>query len=159
MKRTILISSAIFVTVVSILWYKCNQDYYAEYNDVKSELKKMNGVEVIKLWGNEDIELEDIYAVMRLDNGDTLRFSSLGKWSFDPANSHGLTITQINNWKFHSTGCTSGGHWGGGGLQVNKNSEYDQIKELHLRNVHDVITHIDKLKNIVKNISIHPKFD
>jgi hypothetical protein len=142
---------------VSIFLYRCNQTYYARYNAVKKELKKIDGIEILKIWGNEDLTLEDIYATVRLNNGDTLRFSDLGKWSFDTTKS--LSLTRINNWEFHSTGCSPGGHWGGGGLGVGENSQYSQIKQLHMKNVQDVINHIDTLKSIVSWISIHPKFD
>jgi hypothetical protein len=97
MKPTILITIAIVILAVSILWYTCNQTYYAQYNDVKRELNKISGVDILEIWGNEDITLEDIYATIKLNNGDTLGFSSLGKWSFDSYKSLSLTGLTIGN--------------------------------------------------------------
>lgn len=157
MKSAILISSAIILIALSILLYQCNREYYAQYNEVKSELSKIAGVDILHIWGNNDLTLEDIYATITINNRDTLRLTDLGKWSFDTTQS--LSIARINNWEFHSTGCTRGGAWGGGGLGVGENAEYDEIKRLNLHNVQDVVNHIDALKIIVKKISIHPQFD
>jgi hypothetical protein len=151
----------IFLTIglvsLSVFLYKCHSDYYAEYNLVKDKLSKIPEVEILSIDGNPDLTLEDIFATIRLKTGDTLLLYSLNKTTFDSTNS--IDLGRLNNWEFHITECTSGGHWGGGSIDIGQNSVYAQIKKLNIINIQDVITHIDVIKNVINQIPAHPNFD
>ena len=151
----------IFLTIglltLSLLLYKCHSDYYAEYNLVKDKLSNLPDVEILNIDGNSDLTLEDIYATIRLKTGDTLLLYSLNKTTFDSTNS--IDIGRLNNWEFHITGCTSGGHWGGGSIDIGQSSVYIDIQKLNITNIQGLIAHIDFIKDAINKIPVHPNFD
>src|SRR5687767_14697239 len=113
---------AVGLISLSIFLYRCHKDYYREYNIAKAELNKIDNINILNIDGNPDLTLEDIYATIRLNSGDTLTIYNLRREDFTSTNS--ISIARLNNWEFHSTGCTSGGHWGGGSIDVGQNSQY-----------------------------------
>jgi hypothetical protein len=55
MKIVLTVIAVCFVIFVSVYLVRCNKEYYAGYNAVKDELKKIDGIKVLELWGNEDV--------------------------------------------------------------------------------------------------------
>lgn len=137
--------------------YTCNKMYYALYNVVKDEFNKIEGVEILQIYGNEDLTLEDIYATIKIPTGDTLTFAGLDKQSFD--SSQFLACWAVNQWKFNSTECRGGYSVFGNSLSLAEWSEYPAIRNLHLRNISDVIKHIGALKKIIDGMAEQPRFD
>jgi hypothetical protein len=141
-----------FVVFVSVYLVRCNKEYYAVYNAVKAELEKIEGVKVLDMGGNEDVELEEIYATISLSSGDTLRFYDLHRGSFDSTTY--LKLTRINQWDFHTTGCNTYIDY-----EIGFPASYKPLRELKLRSVQEIIKNIDTIKKIVNTIATYPAFD
>lgn len=155
--RTKIILVAIGI-ISSLYFYKCYKEYYAEYDLVKNELSKIEGIKIINIDGNPDLTLEDIYATIELKNGNKITFGG-GLTEKDFRSNSSIEITKVNNWEFHAIGCIDSSHWGRSSINVGEHSDYPEIKKLNIKNIKDVITHFDELNNVIKNIATYPYFD
>lgn len=151
--KTFLIVLVVCLIVFSPVYLlRCNKEYYAVYNAVKAELEKIEGVKVLDMGGNEDLELEEIYATISLSSGDTLSFYDLFRGSFDSTT--WLRVTRINQWEFHSTGCNSYIDY-----EIGFPASYKALRELNLKSVPEIIKNIDTIRKIVNTIATYPAFD
>jgi hypothetical protein len=152
MKTLLIVLAISLVVFIPVYFVRCNKEYYAGYNTVKDRLKKIEGIKVLELWGNEDVTLEDIYATIVLSNGDTLYFHNLLSSAFDSTKY--IWLSRINEWEFHSTGC-----YGNVDYEIGFPAHYKAFRELNLKSVQEIIINIDTIKKIVNTIATHPKFD
>ena len=155
--RTKIILAVVGISA-SLYFYKCYKDYYVEYDLVKNELNKIEGIKIISIDGNPDLTLEDISATIEVKNGDTVIFSS-GLTEEDFRSTESVKISRLNNWEFHKTGCSHANNWASGSLDVGQNSEYPEIRKLNIKNIKDAITHFDEINALLNNISTYPNFD
>ena len=66
------------------LWYTCvGPGYWAEYKDIKAELEKIPELEIKELGYNEDITLEDIWAIFHVKGKGDLTVYGLTRESFE----------------------------------------------------------------------------
>jgi hypothetical protein len=143
------------ITFVSVLIFKCRKEYYKEYNVVKNEFKKIDGIEIVEINGHQDVTLESIYATIKLRNGNTIGFLSLTEDDFK--NPSSISVSHINQWQFNGISCLGNGNWNF--LDIGKNSIFPEIRNLNLKNIQDLIGHFDELNQVVNRISVSPKFD
>jgi hypothetical protein len=59
-------AAVVLLIVGTVIWMRWG--YYDELNQIKNDLNKIKGVNVINIWGHDDITLEEISARIRIEN-------------------------------------------------------------------------------------------
>lgn len=138
--RTILLLIVIAIALIGFQGYRCHRQYYAEYDGVQEEIVKIPGIKVLKVHGNEDLTLEDIYAYIEMENGDQFALWNIWKGSFYDDTYFSLYYT--HNWRIHP-GLK------GNFLKIDSTSPIAAIRDLHIRNIPDFIQRFDTIKAII----------
>jgi hypothetical protein len=131
--------------------------YYWEKDDVERGLKAIPGVTVEKVWGNEDLTLEKIGAVIQVQGKGPLRLLNLHRDSLVATES--LQLSQVGRWHVNLCGeqmqtshsMADGsehrqkGRFWGGSIPMGPGSPYAPLLPVHFTNVQTVVEHYDEL--------------
>jgi hypothetical protein len=91
MKRFLIILFLLLGLLLFWLWYTfVGPGYWAEYKDIKEELEKIPELEIKELGYNEDVTLEDIWAILHVKGKGDLTVYGLARESFEEPKSLGL---------------------------------------------------------------------
>lgn len=151
--KVILISLGIFA---SLYFYRCYREYYKEYDLIKSELKKIEGIKIVSIDGySEDFALENIYVTIELNDGSILKFSDLHQKHFEDADV--IYVDQFNNWGFQKINYLK--DVVSRGFNAGKHSEYPAIRKLNIKNISELIHHSGEIKKVINSISEYPAAD
>jgi hypothetical protein len=91
MKRFLIIVFLFPCLLLFWLWYTfVGPGYWAEYKDIKAELEKIPELEIKELGYNEDVTLEDIWAILHVKGKGDLTVYGLTRESFEEPKSLGL---------------------------------------------------------------------
>jgi hypothetical protein len=155
MKETWIFLSILLI-LFSIYLYQCQYIYYKEYNQVGEEFKKIKGVKILNLGvGNYDLDLEEIYAVIRYEDKIDIGFSS----SIHPSSFYGVkefSIDEFGDWKIQSYECN----------HVFREDDYisssNRLTSRDLnwktQNIKDAILQYQEIGKIIDDIPEYPKF-
>lgn len=141
-----------FVVLSCIYLYQCNYVYYKEFRAVKRELKKIEGVEILSMGGNDDLTLEEISARLKLSSGDTILLYDLSMNSFRPGSK--IIVLQFNQWHFHESGC----YWDFDS-RLGFPAHYSRDVYSRINTVQDLVKNIDLYKALVDSLPTYPRYD
>jgi hypothetical protein len=152
--------SIVLLTLFSLYWYKCQYGYYDEYNEVKGEFEKIKGVKIIKLGvGNYDIDLEEIYATIMVEDKIEIGFGS----SIHPSSFHEespVNIDRFGEWEFQEFLCTdakiSQDEWWKGSIDFGKNGSFNHHSTEKISNIKDAILNYQSIGLVVAKIPEYP---
>jgi hypothetical protein len=74
----------------------CN--YYGEMNEIKSSLEAIEGVKVLKIWGHDDLTLEEIAARIKIGDTKEIVLTDLSSDEFNYPKR--VTLTEIGGLTF-----------------------------------------------------------
>lgn len=100
--RRALLAGAIMVLAAPVLlvgWWRIS--YRWELQRIERGLNEIRGIRVVKIWGNEDITLEDIGAEIEVVGKGSLTFFNLEAASLSGARH--LQLAQVRPWSY--LGC------------------------------------------------------
>ena len=129
--------------------------YVREMNQIKSELNKLENVEVVNIWGHQDITLEEISARLRIkEKGEIV----LGGLSSDVFNyPYSVSISEIGGYSFIWFDC-NGGIGSGINIGTQWGLGYSFIeKEFHT--VKDVLDSYDLILETIENLKMSPEIN
>ena len=93
--------------------------YFREMNSIKDELNEIEGVDVVDIWGHEDITLEEVTARLRVKGKGEIVMYGLSKDVFSYPTR--VPITEIGGYSFTTYTCT--GFIGiGSSIDIGKNT-------------------------------------
>lgn len=128
--------------------------YYHELNSIKKNLQKNKSVEIVKVWGNEDVTFEDIYAILKIKNKGNLSIYNL---SNDVNNfPKDVYIGEIGNYTFVNFICKNAMSWN---LNVGTESDFGKKTGIKFNSVDDIITHYDDIINYIETFKPFPEYN
>ena len=145
---------AIIEIALSIVWllnFSCG--YFIEKMYMTCKLKKIPNVKVVDIWGNEDLDLEEIGARLIVNDTNEIVLYYLSKDVFDYPRT--VYINEINNKKFIPF------YPGDYGWCLDIGTESIIGKELGMvfNTPEDVIKNIDKLDSFFNNLKTAPELN
>lgn len=169
-KTSLIISSCIGFSVLIIVLLWKDYYYYKDYNEVKNNFNNLPGISITKIWGNEEIVLEDIGADIKLISGEKMGFFNLDKQSFTDAKH--LAIYAFNNWSFRINYCVpSKGNYDKEGkelhywfsasrnaIDVGSEGEMRNIIPFKVRNIQDIVSKVKEMSSVIEKIPTYPDF-
>ncbi|PCJ63630.1 MAG: hypothetical protein COA58_15955 [Bacteroidetes bacterium] len=133
--------------------------YYRNFNNIEKELIQNNSVDSFEMHtGNYDIEIEEIYADLYLDDGNEIRFTNL----YYPNSFHDTSyvqITQLNGWGFETNSFREStlDYYILGSLQFGKHGQLNNYVERNIFNVAEAIDNRSEIYLLVEQIPEYPK--
>jgi hypothetical protein len=160
MKTKWLIYSIILI-LISVYYYQCEYLYYKEFNQVKEEFNKIDGVKILDIGiGNPDITAEEIYAKVLVNDKVEIGFSS----SIFPLCFYEETPVRINefgNWKFYYLECqgeeSNQYDWWNGTFNLGLDGEFNTLSKKKIKNIKEAILNTKEIESIVNLIPEYPK--
>ena len=157
MKKMLKIGAIVIVVIVltiliGLIIFRHN--YYRERNKIETELQNITGVKVIKIWGHEDTNLEEISALIDIENKGEIIITHLNVNDYSYPKH--VYIPYIGGYKFKTFKCDKG-------LSISSNisiGENDLLgREIGLRFYShiDVINNYDSILNFVKSMPQSPE--
>jgi hypothetical protein len=154
-KRALVIL-AIVAAIALSAWQALEWAYYRELNQVRAILASYPGVQVIEIDGNHDIGLEDLFAVVQLDGGGSIRFGGLTEATM-PGGDH-VYVDAIGPYTFATsdygildgsvrdrTGAIVKHESYGGGIDIGAAGPYAGALPIAIHSPKDAIDHYDAL--------------
>lgn len=128
--------------------------YYNELNNIKKDLNEIENVEVLNIWGHEDVTLEEISARLEIKDKGEIVLNGLSKDSFDYPKS--IPITEIGGYSFSVFTCS-----GGVGHSINIGSESEFFSKLNreYHSVKDIVENYDLIFKLVDSLKISPEIN
>ncbi len=144
---TILFSVCFFSTVYITYQFF----YYRELMSIRSELNDIENVEVLDIWGHDDVTLEEISARIKIKGKGEMVLHNLS----DDVNNYpdNVVIGEIGGFSFTTFNCyKSEGLTSGSMLDIgNKSLEYSLFRK-EFRSVNDIINHYSYIVRIVDSL-------
>jgi len=147
------ILGVVTILVLSIfIFYKFF--YYSEFNSIKKNLQKNDKVEIIKMWGNEDVTFEEVSVVVKVKNKGILSIYGISKDVNHFPES--VYISEIGKFSFVNFSCQNAMSRN---LNVGTESDFGKKTGIVFNNVDDVINHYDDINKYVESFKIFPEYN
>ena len=162
---------ALIVIIVGVLgwgYYELfGPGYYAELRSVEAKFQEISGVEVLKIHGNEDITLEDIWAQIHVEEKGRMTFWGLTRDSFK--NTPHIHIGKIGSYMIRVEGKGYVGAYDNTTKQpvqskfstafidIGSEGEFSHLFSFAVSNIHDVIAHYDEICAVLARWPVYPE--
>lgn len=153
-KYTVIVILGVFTILFLSIFIFYNFFYYSEFNSIKNSLQKNNKVEILKMWGNEDLTFEDISAVLKVKNKGILSIYGISKDVNHFPES--VYITKIGKFSFVNFICQNAMSWN---LNVGTESDFGKKTGIIFNNIDDVINHYDDINKYVESFRAFPEYN
>jgi len=154
LKRVFVSFCGLFLCLVTTdIVYK-NFFYVREMNQIKDELNKLENVEVVNIWGHEDITLEEISARLRIRGKGEIVLCNLNANDFTYPNR--VPINEIGGYSFTVF------YWNGGigpGIDIGTNGNLGGLIGKEFNTVKDVLDNYDLIYETVKGLKMPPEIN
>jgi hypothetical protein len=145
-------SRIIIIFLLGFVFSGCN--YYGEMNEIKSSLEAIDGVKVLKIWGHDDLTLEEIAARIKIDNVKEIVLTDLSSDEFNYPKR--VTLTEIGGLTF-VVFSRHGGIGVGRTLNIGTGSCFANQFKLEFESPDDVIRRYDEIKSVVDTLPRFPE--
>lgn len=150
---SILILGIFVILVITFFVYE-GFFYKREMNQIKKDLNKIENVEVLEIWGHEDITLEEISTRLRIKDKGEIVLYGLSKDTFNyPKN---IQITEIGGYSFTTFSCNGGI---GSNINIGNESELFPLINKKFKTVKDVVENYDFILEKIKNLKKSPEIN
>lgn len=123
-------------------------------NQIKKDLNKIENVEVLEIWGHEDITLEEISTRLRIKDKGEIVLYGLSKDAFNyPKN---IQITEIGGYSFTTFSCNGEI---GSNINIGNESELFLLINKEFKTVKDVVENYDLILEKIKNLKKSPEIN
>ena len=149
------ILSIIGIIIISIVIYK-KSFYEWELKKIKTELNKIENVEVLDIWGHKDITLEEISVRIQIKNKGEIVLNNLSNDVYNYPNR--VPITEIGGYSF--TRFTCYGQIGiNPSIDLSENTEIGNMIGITFNSPKDVIENYDKILAVIRNLKMSPELN
>ncbi len=146
----------ILICFVAIVIGIYNFFYYKELREIKSQLKEIENVEVLNVWGSDDTSLEEISARLKIKNKFEIVLVGLSKDVNQYPKS--IRISEINGYSFTAYNChkTIGI---GYSIDIGSESNIGKLIGIKMNNPKDVVENIGKIKEVIERLKKYPELN
>ncbi len=152
------------LSIVTIIVY-CKLTYYDELYQIENDLNAIEGVEVLNIWGHDDISLEEIAARIHIEGKGELVLQSLSRDVFRYP--HSIYIGEFNGISFVNFHCMDVSHipdsergipgrdcvFGiGSSLDIGEESPFGKMLPNSIHIPEDLVKNYDHIEKIVASI-------
>ncbi len=154
LKWLLLLAGGLVLTLALIaLGYK-HLFYEAEMRCIQSELNSIPGVEVINIWGHQDITLEEISARIRVEGKGEMVLANLSKDEFRYPDQ--VILISIGGFSFRTFYCSK--HDGfGSSIDIGTGSYLGRRLGLEFQSPQDVISQYDFILEFIESLNRAPE--
>lgn len=126
--------------------------YNREMNQIKKDLNKIENVEVLEIWGHEDVTLEEISARLKIKNKGEIVLYGLSEDAYDyPKN---IPITEIGGYSFTIFSCDGGI---GSDINIGTAGEIFPLINREFNTVKDIVENYDFILQKIENLKKSPE--
>ncbi len=141
----------IMIILIGVFTYKRN--YYKERDKIKEELELLNGVTVVDIWGHKDLTLEEINALIKIEDHGQIIITNLNK--NDYSYPEYVSIPYIDGFSFTTFECA--GRLGiGSSINIGEKSVLGKKIGIKFNSHLDVINSFDTILSFVKSLPQYP---
>lgn len=146
----------ILICFVAIVIGIYNFFYYKELREIKSQLKEIENVEVLNVWGSDDVNLEEISARLKIKNKFEIVLVGLSKDVNQYPKS--IRISEINGYSFTAYNChkTIGI---GYSIDIGSESNIGKLIGIKMNNPKDVVENIGKIIEVIEKLKKYPELN
>lgn len=117
------------------------------------KLNRIPNVEVINIWGNEDTYLEEISALIKVNDKHEIELNYISKDVFDYPNN--VYISQLNGCHFYPYKASEA--WSQ--LNIGTQSDISKLLGLTFYTPKDIVENIDSISNFFENLKKYPEIN
>ena len=154
--RKLLITILSIIGFFSVIYFGYGIYYNRELRQIKNELNEIENVEVINIWGHEDLTLEEISARIYVKNKGEIVLNNLSKDVNNYPNR--IEISEIEGLSFKSFTCRKSIGIGSN-LDIGKNSHIGKLIGKEFKTVKDVAENYDLIIKELKRLKQSPEFN
>jgi len=154
--RKLLITILSIIAFFSVIYFGYGIYYNRELRQIKNELNDIENVEVINIWGHEDLTLEEISARIYVKNKGEIVLNNLSKDVNNYPNR--IEISEIGGLSFKRFTCRKSIGIGSN-LDIGKNSNVGKLIEKEFKNVNDIVRNYDLIIKEIKSLKQSPEFN
>lgn len=144
----------IFILLVIAYFVYFGYFYKIEMNQIKKDLNKIENVEVLAIWGHEDVTLEEISARLKIENKGEIVLYGLSKDAFRyPKN---IPISEIGGYSFTTFSCSGGI---GSNLNIGTESEIYSLFHKEFKSVRDIVENYDFILGKIEDLKKSPEIN
>lgn len=153
--KWILISIFVIFAILVIAYFVYFGYFYKiEMNQIKDDLNKIENVEVLEIWGHEDITLEEISTRLRIKDKGEIVLYGLSEDSFNyPKN---IQILEIGGYSFTTFSCNGGV---GSSINIGNESKLFPLINKEFNTVKDVVANYDYILKKIENLQKSPEIN
>ncbi|CAG5086792.1 hypothetical protein CRYO30217_03281 [Parvicella tangerina] len=124
--------------------------YYGELNQIRDELNSLENIEVINIWGHEDMTLEEISVRLKVEGKGEIVLLGLSKDAFYYPIS--VPINEIEGYSFTTFYCN-----GGIGSSLDFGTyELGEVLNVKFNSVEDVLNNYDFIVEFIEGLEMSP---
>ena len=123
-------------------------------NQIKNDLNKIENVEVLKIWGHEDLTLEEVSTRLKIKNKGEIVLYGLSEDAFNYPNN--IPITEIGGYSFTIFSCNGEI---GSNINIGKEGEIFPLINREFKTVKDVIENYDFILQKIENLKKTPEIN
>ena len=128
--------------------------YVQEMNEIEDKLNDIENVEVLNIWGHEDITLEEISARLLIKNKGEIVLYGLSEDSFNYPKR--IPINEIGGYSFTSFSCNGGV---GSSVGIGTNDELGGIIGKEFNSVKEIIENYDLIIERIESLKMSPEIN
>lgn len=140
----------IILTATGCYFFYSHFIYYGELHKIEDSLNETADVNVMAIWGHEDITLEEVSARVKLKNKGELVLDNLN--SNDNRYPEKVIITEIGGYSFSKFTC-SRSLGIGPSIDIGTKSDLGKIINIEFKTAKDVITNYDKIYHVIDSLA------
>ena len=130
----------------------CNNLYYKEMNRIVESLNSIDNIEVLDIWGNYDISVEEISARIKIYKKGEIVLTDLSRDLFNYPES--VNVSEINNYSFRI--LQDNISQVSFDLDIGSASSVGKMLMVDFNNPEDVIIHYDKILSLIDSLPHYP---
>ncbi|MFA7687420.1 MAG: hypothetical protein WCY25_06110 [Moheibacter sp.] len=123
-------------------------------NQIKKELNNIENVEVLDIWGHNDITLEEISARVKIKNKGEIVLNNLSKDVYNYPKR--IPISEIGGYSFTTFDCAGGV---GSSIDVGADGELYSLINKEFKTVEDIINNYDLIFEKINSLKKSPEIN
>ncbi|WP_264510445.1 hypothetical protein [Flavobacterium sp. N1719] len=153
--KVVLLTISSFVALLFIAFFVYKEFFYKhELYEIKGDLEKIKGVEVVDIWGHEDITLEEISARLKIAGKGEISLYDLSSYKVRYP-SH-VYVHEIGNYSFTQYSCDGGI---GPGIDVGAESVLGKLCKVKFYTPKDIVQNYDQILNVIQSLKMAPELN
>jgi len=151
----------VFISVIGLLGcfigalFAYHQFFYlGEMNEIEDELNQIENVEVLGIWGHEDLTLEEVSARLKIKDKGEIVLYGLSEDSFDYPKS--VPIIEIGGYSFTWFSCNGGI---GPSFGIGTDDVFGNLTDKEFHSVKSVVDDYDYIIDLIESLKMAPELN